>query len=219
MDVNHWLLVFLWILYGFIHSLLASGKVKLFFEKVTRKFFRYYRLAYTILATVTLLLILYFQYSFTSPGLINPKALQYISLVILVLPGLIIMMISILKYFKLLSGVRTLYQANPSTELQREGIHNYVRHPLYLGTLLFIWGLFFIFPMLNNLIAVVIITGYVLIGIRLEEKKLLVEFGNLYADYISRVPMLIPGFKRLKQNKKGNLPAALKFLEISILAD
>ena len=113
------------------------------------------------------------------------------------------MVISILKYFKLLSGVRTLYQANPSMELQREGIHNYVRHPLYLGTLLFIWGLFFIFPMLNNLIAVVIITGYVFIGIRLEEKKLLIEFGNLYADYISRVPMLVPDFKRLKQNKKG----------------
>lgn len=112
-------------------------------------------------------------------------------------------MVSILKYFKLLSGIRTLYQAKPSTELRREGIHNYVRHPLYLGTLLFIWGLFFIFPMLNNLIAVVIITLYVLIGIWLEEKKLLIEFGNLYADYISQVPMLIPGFKRLKQKKKG----------------
>ena len=108
------------------------------------------------------------------------------------------MMISILKYFKLLSGVRTLYQVKPSTELRQEGIHNYVRHPLYLGTLLFIWGLFFIFPMLNNLIAVIIITGYTLIGIRLEEKKLLIEFGNLYAGYISRVPMLIPRFKRVK---------------------
>ena len=115
-------------------------------------------------------------------------------------------MISILKYFKLLSGVRTLYEAKPPMELKREGIHNYVRHPLYPGTLLFIWGLFFIFPMLNNLIAAVIITGYVLIGIRLEEKKLLIEFGNLYADYISQVPMLVPGFKRLKQNKKGQPP-------------
>ena len=113
------------------------------------------------------------------------------------------MIISILKYFKLLSGVRSLYEVEPSTELLRGGIHNHVRHPLYSGTLMFIWGLFFIFPMLNNLIAVIIITGYVLIGIRLEEKKLLIEFGNIYADYMSRVPMLIPGFKSLKQNKKG----------------
>ena len=113
------------------------------------------------------------------------------------------MMISILKYFKLLSGVRTLYDANPSKELKLDGIHRYVRHPLYLGTLLFIWGLVFIFPMLNNFIAAVMITGYVLIGIRLEEKKLLVEFGSSYGDYISRVPMLVPGFKGVKQNKKG----------------
>jgi len=189
---------------------LAAAKVKLFFEKVSGKFFRYYRLAYTILATATLLLLLYFQYSFSSPSLINSKALRYFSWVFFVFPGLIIMMISILKYFKFLSGVRTLYQAKPSTELQREGIHNYVRHPLYLGTLVFIWGLFLIFPMLNNLIAVVVITGYVLIGTRLEEKKLLIEFGNSYADYISRVPGLFPGFKRLKQIKKGNLTATLK---------
>lgn len=203
MGLNHWLLGFLWILYCLIHSLLAATRVKLFFEKVAGNFFRYYRLAYSILATVTLLPIVYFQYSFASPALINLKALKYISLVIFVLPGLIIMMISIVKYFKLLSGIRTLYEATPSKELKREGIHNYVRHPLYMGTLLFIWGLFFIFPMLNNLIAVIIITGYVLIGIRLEEKKLLIEFGNLYADYILEVPMLIPYFKWPGKNKKG----------------
>ena len=206
MDLNHWLLVFLWILYSLIHSLLADAKVKLFFEKISGKFFRYYRLVYTILAAVTLLFILYFQYSFTSPVLINPKELKYISFVIFVLPGLFIMMISILKYFQLLSGVRTLYEAKPSPKLQRKGIHNYIRHPLYSGTLLFIWGLFFIFPMLNNLIAVVIVTTYTFIGIRLEEKKLLIEFGNLYADYISQVPMIIPGFKQWKQNKKGQPP-------------
>ncbi len=203
MDSNHWLLVFSWILYSFIHSFLAADKVKRFFEKVSGGFFRYYRLAYTIFAAVTLVLILIFQYSFFSPRLINFKALKYISIAILVAPGVLLMLISILKYFKLLSGVRTLYEPNPSTELKLDGIHNYVRHPLYLGTLLFIWGLFFIFPMLNNLIAVFIISGYVLIGTRLEEKKLLIEFGSLYEDYISRVPMLVPDFKRLKQNKKG----------------
>lgn len=112
-------------------------------------------------------------------------------------------MISILKYFKLLSGVLTLYRAKPPAVLKLEGIHKYVRHPLYLGTLLFVWGLFLIFPLLNNLIAVIIITGYILIGIRLEEKKLLIEFGNSYADYISRVPMLIPGLKGIMHNKKG----------------
>jgi protein-S-isoprenylcysteine O-methyltransferase Ste14 len=183
--------------------MLASSKVKLFFEKISIRFFRYYRLAYTIFAAVTLIFIIYFQYSFASPVIINSLFIKYASAVIFVFPGVVIMMISILKYFKLLSGVLTLYRAKPPAVLKLEGIHKYVRHPLYLGTLLFVWGLFFIFPMLNNLIAVIIITGYILIGIRLEEKKLLIEFGNSYADYISRVPMLIPGLKGIMHNKKG----------------
>jgi len=99
---------------------------------------------------------------------------------------------SIFKYFKLLSGIRSIYLATPPAELKLDGIHKYVRHPLYLGTLLFVWGLFFIFPFLNNLIAVVAITIYVLVGIKFEEKKLVKEFGNDYAEYIKNVPGLFP---------------------------
>ena len=111
------------------------------------------------------------------------------------IPGLVIMIVSIVKYFKLMGFVSSLYQEKPPRGLKLDGIHKYVRHPLYTGTLLFIWGLFFIFPVLSNLIACIIITGYVLIGVKFEEKKLLQQFGNLYSEYISRVPMLIPGLK------------------------
>ncbi len=137
---------------------------------------------------------------------------------LLVLPGLIIMFISIKKYFLLLSGIRSLYEAAPPAELKVEGIHRFVRHPLYSGTILFVWGLFFIFPMLNNLIAVVLLTAYVLIGIRFEEKKLLQEFGKRYYDYMKRVPMLIPNFI-LKSIKKGQPFGSPLHWEISILAD
>lgn len=95
----------------------------------------------------------------------------------------------------LLSGIRSLFRATPPAELKVEGIHRFVRHPLYSGTILFVWGLFFIFPMLNNLIAVILLTLYVLIGISFEEKKLIKEFGKKYESYIAEVPMLIPNFK------------------------
>jgi methanethiol S-methyltransferase len=189
-----------------MHSLLAAKPVKLFFEKFSRKIYRYYRLLYNIWATVSLLLVLYFQYSFASPSIIDSIPVKYGSFIILVLPGGIIMIVSIIKYFRLLIGLNTLNEVKPSTELKRDGIHKYVRHPLYLGTILFIWGLFFIFPMLNNLIAAVIITVYVLVGIRFEEKKLIADFGNLYSDYMADVPMLIPDMRRLLGNKKGQPP-------------
>lgn len=108
------------------------------------------------------------------------------------------MLIAIKKYFMLLSGIRSIFQQTPPVELKVEGIHRFVRHPLYSGTILLVWGLFFIFPMLNNLIAVVLLTLYVLIGISFEEKKLIKEFGEKYEIYISTVPKLIPNFKLRK---------------------
>lgn len=98
----------------------------------------------------------------------------------------------------LLSGVRSVFTPVPVSELKVDGIHRFVRHPLYSGTILFVWGLFFIFPFLSNLIAVVLLTLYVFIGISFEEKKLLKEFGKRYEAYILKVPMLVPRFLKLK---------------------
>jgi len=174
---------------------LAASSVKAYFKKTLGKGFRYYRLAYSVFAAITLVLLLFYQYSFHSAMLINSLILKYFSLIFLVLPGLLIMVISIKKYFLLLSGVRSIFQPVPPVELKVEGIHRLVRHPLYSGTILFVWGLFFIFPMLNNFIAVLLLTIYVLIGISFEEKKLIKEFGKKYEEYILNVPMLIPDLK------------------------
>lgn len=196
--MNYFLLILFWIIYYAVHSILASTTVKDFFRKKLGRHFRYYRLAYSFFATITLIFLLFFQYSFYSPELIKSVFLKYFSALFLVLPGLVIMFISIKKYFMLLSGVRSLFVATPPSELKINGIHRFVRHPLYLGTILFVCGLFFLFPTISNLIAVVLLIGYVLIGITFEEKKLIREFGKNYEEYISKVPMLIPHFNQEK---------------------
>ena len=77
------------------------------------------------------------------------------------------------------------------------GFHRYVRHPLYLGTFITIWAGFLLLPLISLLISNAIITIYTLIGIELEEKKLILEFGEDYREYQNRVPRLIPfRFKR-----------------------
>jgi protein-S-isoprenylcysteine O-methyltransferase Ste14 len=69
-----------------------------------------------------------------------------------------------------------------------------MRHPLYLGTFLFLWGLWLLFPTVSLLLANIVITGYTLYAIRLEEEKLVAEFGEQYIRYQQQVPKLIPRF-------------------------
>lgn len=58
----------LWIVYGTLHSVLASNEVK---NKIN---FAYYRLAYTILSVVLMVPILYFQLT-TSSQLLMPASM------------------------------------------------------------------------------------------------------------------------------------------------
>jgi protein-S-isoprenylcysteine O-methyltransferase Ste14 len=71
-------------------------------------------------------------------------------------------------------------------------MHAYVRHPLYSGTLLFVWSIFVGYPYMNNLISCAAMTIYTLIGIYFEEKKLVKEYGPAYNAYRAKVPALIP---------------------------
>jgi methanethiol S-methyltransferase len=191
MDNKHYTLVGLWIAYCIVHSLLADIRLKNGLQRIMGSSFKYYRIAYSLFAAITLALLLYFQFTISSPLLFStwmriPPAL------ILLLPGVIIMSISIYEYFYELSGLQAIRESVPEQTLQQKGLHKYTRHPLYLGTLMFVWGLFLWQPLLAHLLACTIITIYVLIGIELEEKKLYMEYGNAYKVYSSKVPKLIP---------------------------
>jgi len=81
----------------------------------------------------------------------------------------------------------------------REGVFNYVRHPIYLGAILLYLGLIFLtLSILAAAIWFIIILFYYFIS-RYEEKILLAEFGDQYKDYMEVVPMLIPSLLKKKQ--------------------
>ena len=74
----------------------------------------------------------------------------------------------------------------------RKGIFGTVRHPLYLGSILFYLGLLIITCSLIAAGIWLIIIGFYHFIARYEEKLLLEKFGEDYIRYMKKVPMWVP---------------------------
>lgn len=194
MNRDHWILLVMWVLFGLLHSLLAAGGVKRYFTSLLGRYAGYYRALYSLLAFLSLGLVIVVQFSVKSFYLGSFPVVKYLAGLTVGVPGAILMLICIRKYFFNHSGIKAFLGRNEDPKLESGGVHAYVRHPLYLGTLATLWSIFLFFPLLSNLLACLAITVYTLIGIHLEEKKLLKVFGEEYAAYRRRTPMLIPNF-------------------------
>lgn len=192
---KHFILALLWSLFCVLHSLLASTALKQKLATTMGKSFKHYRLLYTLFAFATLGVVVYYQIELASPYIYSPNTLAMVAGITIGGAGLVIMAVCIKKYFLSLSGLKSLFQEKPATTLMLNGIHRFVRHPLYAGTFMAIWGAFIALPLLSLLIANFIITVYTLIGIELEEKKLEAEFGAEYKTYQQKVPKLIPALR------------------------
>jgi protein-S-isoprenylcysteine O-methyltransferase Ste14 len=68
-------------------------------------------------------------------------------------------------------------------------LHRFVRHPWYSLGLVILWTRDMDAA---RLLAAGMATGYVLVGMYLEERKLIVYHGDRYRDYRRRVPALVP---------------------------
>jgi len=192
MLTNHILLALAWSLYCLLHSVLANKGIKEYLKQKMGSRFSYYRVFYILLATILLILIIAWQIKLPTKLIWTPFFAQYPVAIFMITAGFSGMFYCLRKYFLTSAGFRDLFYEGGLPVLVIDGIHNYVRHPLYLSTFIFVWGILLVYPVWSMLIFNTIITVYTLIGIELEEKKLLNVFGEQYHEYRKRVPRIWP---------------------------
>ncbi|MHA1933940.1 MAG: methyltransferase family protein [Candidatus Thorarchaeota archaeon] len=126
-------------------------------------------------------------YFFIAPEFIQP--------LYLVLGG-VLMVIGLIVTMKAASVISVSTVADMRTdrkaELVTDGIYSRIRHPLYLATILLLLALIAIFPFLEVLVFSISLSTYTLIGAYIEERKLVLVYGNEYINYRKQAGFIFP---------------------------
>jgi len=185
-------LIFSVAVWGVIHSWMASLK----FKEILRRILgssgvKFYRLFYNVFSVVSIAPIFYLMitlpnqdfYQIPTPWGTVMLAGQGLAVFLLIVA---VLQTDVLSFV----GLRQLFQEEQPGKLVTRGFYRMVRHPLYTFGLLALWLSSSV--SLNAFIVYLGLTIYILVGIYFEERKLLREFGQAYADYQFVTPMLIP---------------------------
>ncbi len=179
-----------------LHSLLASNAVKQKLQSIIPS--RFYRLVYNAFAIGLLVLVALLYVRLETELLFTTQTITNIIAWFFLIAGGILNLLSIRQYnLSEFAGFQQLKTKEESgtNQLNIKGLNAYVRHPLYTTALMILFGLFLLIPSKAHLGLLLISWIYVLIGIKLEEVKLVDEFGDAYRTYQKQVPMLLPNLK------------------------
>lgn len=187
-------LTFYFVIYGVVHSWLASISVKNWLrQRFGPATDRWYRLAYNIFAVITLLPMLPMMALLPGQTLyVVPSPWRWL-MVAGQLLAILAVAISLLQTGALhFIGLSQLVEENPiqGDTLNLGGFYAWVRHPLYTFSLVFLW----LTPAMttNTLTVFILFTLYFYFGSIYEERRLVAKFGAAYQNYRQQVPRLIP---------------------------
>lgn len=176
------------------HSVMARPKFKKWWTTVVPKSVE--RSTYVLLASLALALV-FWQWR-PIPGVVweakDPTiagSLLYLGLLGWVLVFLSTFMINHFELFGLHQVANNLAgKPMPPMKFKTPMLYNVVRHPIYLGFIIFVWAT----PVMTagHLLFAAVVTAYIFVGIALEEHDLIAVFGDEYRGYRQRVAMIVP---------------------------
>lgn len=185
--------------YSWLHSILASNRVKESFKKKFGSLIAFYRLGFNLFSIASFYLI--YELS-PKPHLVifdlpNPFDLLVLIPQLAALFGLFWSFNYIcVKEFLGLTQIKRYFNKSYSSELDEEltltigGPYRYSRHPVYFFSIIFL--MFRPTMDLFYLTFFLLIVAYFYIGSLYEEKKLARFFGDVYNRYQNSVPRIFP---------------------------
>lgn len=179
-----------WVIFYALHSLLASTKVKRILQGKWGMTDKNYRLGYSILATLSFLVILFQILTLPNRSLIPSGGWVEKA-------GYFLATLGVITCMRALKGVAWTeflgFKAEEKpAELRQDGFYARTRHPLYLGIWLIFLGYVGVSGSLGAIIHWVCLSIYLPFGIDWEEKKLVQVFGDTYRTYQQAVPIFFP---------------------------
>ena len=184
---------FLCLLFFAQHSIMARKPFRQWLKSFLPS--PYYGAFYAVASGIAVLVLVVFwqeaAYSLVSPqGLIR---LILRALFVLAIAGVAwtIWALGLFVNFRLQPMVDDLRDKQSASRLVTDrGPYRWIRHPLYLSSLLMIWS----YPdlTLDRLLFNLLFTVWVIVAILLEERGLVATFGEAYRNYQREVPILIP---------------------------
>lgn len=199
--MDYLLIALMWMTYCLLHSFLISTSFTNQLTRLLKNYYAFYRIFFVSFSLALLIPLIRYTNQSDSNIIITYSPPLNILRYILILGSLSMFFWAFFIDYDSLSffGIRQILnfgktkKVNPSEDLKRNGLLGIVRHPMYFALIVYLWCQTFT---VTGIIVNIVLTFYIIMGTIIEEKKLILEFGDTYVKYQQEVPMLIPYTKR-----------------------